>query len=287
MLASDSSPRAPSDEDDVLIDVSAQLPLRQYLGEMWARREYLLRVPVDDLRAQNFNTVLGNIWHLLNPALQIAVYYLVFGMLLGTDRGIDNFLAFLAIGVFAYQFTQKSASRGSLAITGNEGLIRSIRFPRAILPVTMVMAELLAYLPALTVVFVVAMFTGESPHISWLLLPFALVPLQLLFNLGLAFITARAADLFRDVQNILPFVFRIIFYLSGILYSVEAQVETASYRTLFTLNPIYAFASLGRAAVIEAPFNPAHLWSALGWTAALLTGGFLWFRAGEHTYGRG
>lgn len=286
MLVSDAS-RADPSADDELIDVNAQPPVATYLREIWDRREYLARVPLDDLRAQNFNTVLGNVWHLLNPTLQIGVYYLVFGVLLGTDRGIDNFLTFLAAGVFTYQFTQKSATRGASAITGNEGLIRSIRFPRAILPLTTAITELFAYLPALLVLYVVALATGEPIRATWVLVPLLIVPVQLLFNLGLAFFTARAADLFRDVQNLLPFVFRIVFYLSGILYSVEARVETPRLRTLFTLNPIYAFASLVRSAVLGLPLNVAHIWSALGWTTALLLLGFLWFRAGEHTYGRG
>jgi teichoic acid transport system permease protein len=271
---------------DGLMDVRAKQPVGRYLADVWNRREYILRVPIDDLRSKNFDTVLGNLWHLLNPLLLIGVYFLVFGVILGVDRGVDNFVAFLAVGILTYQFTQKSAMQGAKSIVDNEGLIRSLQFPRAILPMSSVLGELLAHGPALIVMFAVAAATGATLSPLWLLVPLFLVPLQFLFNVGLAFFTARATDAFRDVENVLPFVFRIAFYMSGILYSVEAMVPDA-YRVLFALNPIYCFASLARVLVISDPFNPTLLVSALIWTALLVTIGFMVFRAGELSYGRG
>jgi teichoic acid transport system permease protein len=274
-------------EFDGLIDVRAKQPVGRYLADVWGRREYILRVPIDDLRSKNFDTVLGNLWHLLNPLLLIGVYFLVFGVILSIDRGVDNFIAFLAVGILTYQFTQKAATQGAKSIVDNEGLIRSLQFPRAILPMSTVLGELVAHGPALIVMFAVAAATGETLTPLWLLVPLFLVPLQLLFNLGLAFFTARATDAFRDVENVLPFVFRIAFYVSGILYSVEAMVEDATYRMLFALNPIYCFVSLARVLVIGDPFNPTLLVSAVIWTALLVTIGFMVFRAGELSYGRG
>lgn len=275
------------DSSDGLIDVRAKEPLGRYLAEVWDRREYLMRVPLDDLRAKNYDTVLGNLWHLLNPLLLIGVYYLVFGVILSIDRGVDNFIAFLAVGILTFQFTQKSATQGAKAIISNEGLIRSLRFPRAILPLSVVLGETLAHASALLVMFVVAAVTGEPITPAWVLVPLLLVPLQFLFNLGLACFTARATDAFRDIENLLPFVFRIAFYMSGILYSVEAVVEDATLRALFALNPIYCFASLARMAVMGDPFNPALLWSAMVWTVLVLIIGFTVFRSGEQRYGRG
>lgn len=272
---------------DGLIDVRAKQPLTQYLRDVWDRREYVMRVPADELRAKNFDTVLGNLWHLLNPLLLIGVYYLVFGLILGTDRGVDNFIGFLAVGVLTYQFTQKCAIQGAKAITSNEDLIRSLRFPRVILPLSIVLGETLAFIPALLVMFAVAAVTGEPITPLWLLVPLLLVPLQFLFNLGIAFFTARAGDIFRDIENLLPFIFRIGFYMSGILFSVETMVENPTYRTVFAFNPAYCFVSLARTLVIGDPFNPALLLSAVVWTGLVLVAGFILFRAAELTYGRG
>src|SRR5688572_2784464 len=106
----------------------------EYLKALWVRREFAIAIPTAELQAQHRNTVLGGLWHLLNPLLQMGVYYLVFGVILDVNRGVDNFLGFIAIGVFTFHFTTKSVTAGAKAITSNEGLIRAIMFPRAILP---------------------------------------------------------------------------------------------------------------------------------------------------------
>lgn len=80
-----------------------------------------LSVPLGELRAQHMNTVLGNVWYLLKPVLQVGVYFLVFGLLLKTSRGIDNLICFLAIGVFSYGYMQKSITGCAASIVTNEG----------------------------------------------------------------------------------------------------------------------------------------------------------------------
>ena len=59
--------------------------LGQYLSDIWERREFAVVVPANDLRAQNMDTALGQLWHILNPAALIAIYWLIFGVLLGVD----------------------------------------------------------------------------------------------------------------------------------------------------------------------------------------------------------
>ncbi len=82
------------------------------------------------------DTLLGNLWHLGNPLLSVAVYYLIFGVVLGVTRGIDNYILWLSIGVFAFGLTTSTVLGGATSIASNKGLIRSIRFPRALLTVS-------------------------------------------------------------------------------------------------------------------------------------------------------
>src|SRR5665809_10482 len=108
---------------DDLIPLGRSLPVRVYLRSLWDRRQFAMTVPLGELRAQHMNTVLGNIWHLLNPMLQVGVYFLVFKVLLGTDRGIDNFITYLAIGVFCFGYMQRSITECASSIIKNECLI--------------------------------------------------------------------------------------------------------------------------------------------------------------------
>lgn len=269
-----------------MIRLGIRQPVSRYLRDLWARRDYLVTVARADLHSQNYDTFLGNLWHIFDPLLQISVYFLVFGLILQTDRGIDNFIAFLAVGVFTFGFTQKTTVRAAKSITSNEGLIRSLRFPRALLPLTTVVTEAFAQVPKLFVMFFVTIAVGELPSVTWfVLLP--IVALQVLFNTGLAFIAARVNDAFPDFENVLPYLFRIAFYLSGIIYSVTKRVESEAYRALFNLNPFYAFPEAARNAVFGEWASPAVYVSVFVWSAVLVVGGFFFFRAAEHRYGRG
>ena len=95
---------APTKVQPELKDVHEQSQLSSYLSGVWARRQYVWYQAASDLRGRQINTALGNLWHLLNPLLTVGTFYLVFGLVLGTDRGVDNFLLFLTVGIFFFQF---------------------------------------------------------------------------------------------------------------------------------------------------------------------------------------
>ena len=118
------------------------MPARQYLAAMWSRRDFAVALPFEEVRATHQDTLLGNLWHLANPMLSVAVYYLVFGVMLDVSRGVDNYILFLMIGVFTFNLTLAIAcSAGRPSISSNQGLMRSIRFPRALLPFSVVLSR--------------------------------------------------------------------------------------------------------------------------------------------------
>lgn len=270
-------------------------PLRDYVRQVWARREFAWTSAVGELRAQHMDTALGNLWHLLNPALLIGVYYVVFGLVLDTSRGLegDNFIGFLAIGVIAYRWSQSSITSGARTIVRSQGLIRSLQFPRALLPLSVIIKETLAFFPGVLMMVVVVLATGEGLTPSWL----SVVPiflLQVTFNLGGALLISRVADKFHDTVNLLPFVFRLVFYGSGVLYPVNQRFDFFETRPwlvdAFSVNPFYSQVGLWRDALMTSEEIPSvHLmWiSAAVWAVVLLVVGLLVFRAGEKEYGRG
>jgi len=263
--------------------------LRDYLTSIWGRRSFAWSVARGEIRTQHLDTALGNLWHLINPLLLIGVYYLVFGLILETSRGVTNFLAFLGIGIFTFNYTQKAVLSGGRTLASNIGLIRSLQFPRALLPMSSVLRETMAFSSAAVVMIVVVLITGEPITWRWLLaLPaFALTAV---FSLGFAFIAARLADKFRDLLNVLPFLFRIAFYLSGVLYSVEAFLDDPVIMRLMLANPFYVYVSLPREYLMASLDQAAIGWmwvSGTAWAVGGLIVGLLVFRGGEHEYGRG
>jgi teichoic acid transport system permease protein len=260
--------------------------LGAYLRDLWRRRDYLLRVPVEDLRVQHAHTLLGNLWLLLNPALQVAVYLLVFGLLIELDRGVEDYLAFLTVGVFVFHQAQRTVSAGARSVVANVGLIRALRFPRAALPVGSAIGQLLSFTPVLVVMLAVTVAHGYAPGLRWLTLPGLLLALTA-FGLGAGLAAARANHTYRDLENLLPFLFRLLFYLSGVLYSVEHFVDDKVLRSLFALDPLYCLITTWRWALLGTEASGLVWAGTIGWPIITLVGGFAAFRSREATYGSG
>lgn len=268
-----------------LVDAHASSRTTVYLRELWHRRNYAVYVARSELRHRQITTVLGNVWHFLNPALSISIFYIIFGLILEVDRGVDNFLLFLTVGLFTFQFTQKSVTLGSTSVISNRGLVQAIRFPRALLPITTTLTESLAAIPNLAVIYGVALLLGEPIRWTWVLLPLIGV-WQMVFNLGAAMVAARITTHFRDMSQLLPFFFRLLLWASGVIFSVESYVASAKGELLFALNPMYGFISIARWAVMGMAITDGVIISVTAWTLVLLVGGFFWFKSAEHSYHR-
>lgn len=272
-------------------------PMRDYLRQIWERREFATASAIGDLRAQHMNTLLGNLWHLLNPVLLIAVYWLVFDVVLNLNErgGVTNFLAFLATGILAYQWSQRTIVEGARTIISNEGMIRSLQFPRALLPLATMIKHTVSFAPSLVLMLIVVVVSGEPVTANWLIVLPAFV-LQIAFNTGAVLFIARISDRFRDMVNLLPFLFRLAFYGSGVIFAVDtrfSRVFTHDWVVwVFVANPFYAILGLWREALMASYTINTHrtmwLWVSAGvWATAGLLAGLLFFRAGEKEYGRG
>ncbi len=267
-----------------LIDLTSRPSTLAYLREAWRRREFAIVVPAQDLRAQNMDTTLGQLWHLVNPALLVGVYFLVFGVIIDTRRGVDNFLGFLIIGVVLFHLTQRVTLEASGSITQNLGLIRSIQFPRILLPAASVNGQTAAFVPALVLALLAVLATGELPTLRWLVLPAVLVA-QFTFNFGVALLVARIGTTMPDLRQILPHLFRLLFYGSGVIFSVDAFVQSTAWRRAFALNPIYDVITCARWCLLG---EPVDLWVVAGlvvWCIVMPALGFFVFHRSEQRLG--
>ena len=282
----------PADHDDTsgLRSINQTLTTRQYLTAMLARWEFALEVPREQLRSEHQNTLLGNVWHLFNPILTVAVYYLIFGVVFEVNRGVDNFLVWLTIGIFTFRLTSSTVLGGANSITSNSGLIRAIRFPRALLPISTVMTQLLTFGIELGVIaFMVVLFTNVGITSRWLLLP-AVLAVHTALNLGGAFIAARLNDAFKDVQQIIPFVFRLLMYFSGVMFPIERLLDalgsSSLAATVASLNPVMRIIELYRWVFLGTTYDWGSLWVTVVLAGAIVWFAFRFFRAAEWRYGR-
>ncbi|MEU2383067.1 ABC transporter permease [Streptomyces sp. NPDC012461] len=279
------------------LTVSGARPsLPQYVRQLWGRRHFILAFSQAKVAAQYSQAKLGQLWQVATPLLNAAVYFFIFGLLLGARKGIpsDIYVPFLVTGVFVFTFTQTSVLSGVRAISGNLGLVRALHFPRASLPVSFALQQLQQLLFSMIVLVVVVVAFGSMPTWSWLLVAPALL-LQFVFNTGLALIFARLGSRTPDLAQLMPFVLRTWMYASGVMFSIPAMLADKNVPTwladVLQWNPAAVYMDLVRFAMIDdygSSYLPPHVWVfGLGW--ALLAGGigFIYFWKAEETYGRG
>ena len=265
----------------------ARLPLAEYTRRLWERRWFAVAYSTASNGVGYEGSFLGQAWQLLTPLLNIVIYYLVFGLLLHTNRGVPNFIAFLSVGVFVFAFCTSSLVSGAKSITGNLGLVRALQFPRAVLPVSSTLVALLQLLYSLFVLVPILLISGEPVTWRWLELVPA-IGLQALFCLGLAFVAARIGARIPDTTQVLPFVSRVWQYTSGVMYSVQvfAQGHPAWVSTALTLNPASVYLSLARhALLVGSPLPPGTWLIAIAWSVGTLAMSYLYFWRGEEEYG--
>ncbi|MFE4914401.1 ABC transporter permease [Streptomyces sp. NPDC056652] len=277
------------------LSVSGARPgLRDYIRQLWGRRHFILAFSQAKLTAQYSQAKLGQLWQVATPLLNAFVYYLIFGLILGTKKDIpqDVFVPFLVTGVFVFTFTQSSVMAGVRAVSGNLGLVRALHFPRASLPVSFSLQQLQQLLFSMIVLVVVAVAFGSYPTLSWLLVVPALA-LQFVFNTGLALIMARLGSKTPDLAQLMPFVMRTWMYASGVMFSIPVMLKDkpAWIADVLQYNPAAIYMDLVRFALIDGYGSsnlPAHVWLvALVWSVLLGVVGFVYFWKAEERYGRG
>lgn len=257
--------------------------LGDYLRDIWSRREFAIIVPYHDLRVQKINTVVGQFWHFLNPAFTFLVYYIIFGLILGVDRGIDNYVGFLVIGVLLFTMMTRVMTDGLKAIENNAGLIRSVEFPRALLPITSVIGQMMAFVPALVVLFGALFLTGERPTWRW----FLVLPGMLfifLINLGVAWLMARAGFAVRDLGQVIQHIIRLLFYASGVLFLPDQFIDSELGVRLFAINPLYDVLTYMRWALMGLEMRPEVVVMLIFYSITLPVIGLIVFMRAEHKY---
>jgi teichoic acid transport system permease protein len=296
-------PHSPAHAEDDLaalaarygLSVSGARPsLPEYVRQLWARRHFITAFATAKLTAQYSQARLGQIWQVATPLLNAAVYYFIFGVLLGTKHGVADYIPFLVTGVFVWTFTQSSIMAGTRAISGNLGLVRALHFPRAALPISFALQQLQQLLFSMAALVIILFCFGIPAGPSWVLTVPVLF-LQFVFNAGVSMVMARMGAKTPDIAQLMPFVLRTWMYVSGVMFSIDSTLKHTSLphavQVFLEANPAAVYIDLMRFALIDsfrADQLPHHVWAyALGWALLAGIGGFVYFWKAEERYGRG
>ncbi|EIT86912.1 ABC-2 type transporter [Fictibacillus macauensis ZFHKF-1] len=188
----------------------------------------MLRLSMYELKIKNNNNYLGMLWEILNPAIQISVYWMVFGFGIRKNHGIDGvpFLQWLVAGIVIWFFLSPAVLQGSKSIYTRIKIISKMNFPMSVIPSYVMYSILYPNLVLLGIIMVIFQFTDHGRiSLYYLQLPyFILAALALVFSLSL--ITSTLSTIVRDVQMFLQAVMRMLFYVTPILWVPKGNMPT-------------------------------------------------------------
>lgn len=238
--------------------------------EAWKYRSFIAYMTSRDLRTTYLRSYLGWIWSLLNPIAEVAIFTIVFGVLLGGDRGLpagangfNSFPHFLVIGIAVWGFFRLVSSRILNNFMATVRLRRKLYFPPVAAALSTALSTLVeASLLMVVVVVFYAAFGHLSIHVV-LLLPAAVFAAVGGLGVGLALSVANSK--YRDVGYLYNITLRLGFYLLPIIWPIQAASERFSdsvsfFEPVVANNPFATMIEFGRAAVYYQQWPPLGIW---------------------------
>ena len=205
--------------------------IREGIDEILSRRRLVRYLVQADLRKKGADTLLGNIWWVLDPLLQMVVYVVFVAIIL--QASTPDYPLFILAAILPWKWFTASVNDATSSVVSQERLIKQIQFPKIVLPVAATTAGIVGFGFGLIALGLIMLFYIDRVSLNLLLIP-AIAVVQYVFTLGVALAVASVNVFFRDLGNVLRHVLRLWFYLSPALYSLS-RLEEASF---MQANPI-------------------------------------------------
>jgi ABC-2 type transport system permease protein len=218
----------------------------------WRRTVYLaVMLAVTELKVRFFDSALGYLWSLMRPLLFFGVLYVVFNQIIRLGNDIGFYPIVLLMGIVLYTFLAEATGDAVESMIKHQTLIRSVAFPRLVIPLAVTATAAFNLLMNLIVVFVFMAISGVDARWTWLELPF-LVGLLVILALGIALLLSVLYVRFRDIKPIWQVVLQALFYATPILYPVEVIARRYPEALKVVMcNPLAAINQQIRYAVVD------------------------------------
>lgn len=272
--------------------VSTTQPLQERLAgtarrlrELWRYRPLIRNLVVSEVKARYKNSVLGFVWSLLNPLGMMLVFTVIFGVL-WPNQQIEKFPIFLLCGLLPWNFFSASVTSSMSSIVAHGNLVKKVYFPREVLPIAAVLAQLVNFLLAFLVLFV-ALIVFRSNFSPWLWLLPVIVLIQTAFTVGMGLILSTLHVFYRDTQMVMEVVMLAWFFLTPIFYTVHQLpatyplwgLELDVHRLFYILNPMASLINVYRDLLYNGYRTDPDFFIRTAATALVVLGFGYWFFA--------
>lgn len=218
--------------------------------------ELLLFSTYAELRAERERSYLGLLWWIIEPAMNMATYYLVFAVVL--KNGQADYVPFLLVGLTFWQWFKSGVSHGGYAIWGQLNLIRQVSLPAKVFPSVQILADTVKFFCILALLLVILWGYGYKPGMQYFgLLPVLLV--ELIFTAAVAYLVAAVMPFVPDLRFVIEQVLQAVMFVSGVVFSLDSV--PAALRRWFEMNPMVELIDSARDILMYARWPD---WMALG-----------------------
>jgi len=261
-------------------------PMRNYLANAWRYRTFALYWSKADVKARNFDTFFGRVWHVINPFLFGLIYFVFVGIIGGGGFDDTERLALIVGNLYAWLFFSTIVTTGASAIqSGAGGILTQSSIPRMVLPMASAITaanlffrSLLAYVP-------LHVLAGRGLHMEMLWIPYLTV-LTMLVGFGIALVMAVLNVYFRDISRLLPHGLRLWLYLSPVIWEYTRVLDNAEFAQLNPMYPAYTAWTIAFGGTLD-PDGPSMLGSLLWFTlfaSVVIVVGFITFASREDEF---
>lgn len=234
------SENKPSDQWDIIIKPRSSL-FELHLKDVWRYRDLMLLFVRRDFVAQYKQTILGPLWHVIQPLLTTIIFLFVFGSVarISTD-GIEPILFYMS-GITVWNYFSSCLTSTSSTFVVNATIFGKVYFPRLVLPLSVVISNIIRFgiqFGLLLVFMIIYYFKGANIHLSlyWLFIPL-LVLMMAGIGLGLGIIISSLTTKYRDLSLLLAFAVQLAMYITPIAYPLSF-LKDKSYKWIVTINPL-------------------------------------------------
>jgi len=208
---------------------------------LFSYRELLFSLTKKELKVKYRGSALGFLWSLLNPILTMLVYSFVFSVVL--RAGIQEFAIFLICVLLPFNFLSNSVNYGTGSIIGNSNLVNKIYFPREIIPLSIVLANLFNFLLELVALFIVLGILRYPFYIYLYVLPIAIF-MQFFLVVGMTLLVSALNVFFRDLQHLITIIMMVWFFGTPVIYPLSLVPD--KYQFIMKINPMTIYAAYYR-----------------------------------------
>jgi lipopolysaccharide transport system permease protein len=234
-----------------------------------------------DIKVLYAQTILGFAWAILNPAIQIVVFSVIFGQVADIETDGIPYLLFTTVAIIPWTYMSDSMTSASQSLVSGSGMLGKIYFPRVLFPLTPILAKLVDFGISLVILIGVMIYYQVAPTWNLLLLPVLIIAMMLVPT-GIGMWLAALAIRYRDVRFAMTYIIKLLIYSAPIVYSASSIAP--EIRFWYSMNPIVAVIEGFRSCLLGTPIEWQFIIPGLLSAVFIFLSGAIYFRRMEKVF---